>query len=66
MPIVPISLVGTFSTFPPEAIMPYGPKGKDLAVHFHPPIETEGKTEEELLNLTRAAIASKLPEEFVC
>ena len=62
-PIVPISIVGAFSTFPPEALMPYGPKGKDLAIHFHPPIDTAGKTEEELQQLTRDAIASKLPEE---
>jgi hypothetical protein len=45
---VPISIVGAFSTFPPEALMPYGPKGKDLAVHFHPPIETDGRTDEEV------------------
>jgi len=62
VPIVPISIVGAFSTFPPEALMPYGPKGRDLAVHFHPPIETAGRTDEELSELTRAAIASKLPE----
>lgn len=62
VPIVPISIVGAFSTFPPEALMPYGPKGKDLAVHFHPPIETDGRTDEELETLCRAAIASKLPE----
>ena len=61
-PIVPISIVGAFKTFPPEALMPYGPKGKDLEIHFHPPIDTTDKTEEELLELTRAAIASKLPE----
>jgi len=65
VPIVPISLVGTFSTFPPEALMPYGPKGKELAVHFHPPIYTEGRTEQELQELTRAAIASKLPAHQV-
>ena len=64
VPIVPISLVGTFSTFPPEALMPYGPKGKDLAVHFHPPIETTGELEPgELEDLTRKAIASKLPPD---
>ena len=65
VPIVPISLVGTFSTFPPEALMPYGPKGNFLEVHFHPPIQTEGRSEGELEELTRAAIASKLPAASV-
>ena len=45
--------------------MPYGPKGNDLAVHFHEPIGTEGRDEGELEDLTRAAIASKLPDDCV-
>ena len=64
-PIVPITIVGAFKTFPPEALMPYGPKGNDLEIHFHPPIQTTDKTEDELLQLTRDAIASKLPPDSI-
>ena len=61
-PIIPISLVGTFAMYPPEVMLPLRP-ARDLEIHVHPPIYPEGKTEAELAELTRHAIASKLPPE---
>eukprot|EP00316_Scyphosphaera_apsteinii_P005100 CAMPEP_0119311620 /NCGR_PEP_ID=MMETSP1333-20130426/23150_1 /TAXON_ID=418940 /ORGANISM="Scyphosphaera apsteinii, Strain RCC1455" /LENGTH=285 /DNA_ID=CAMNT_0007316047 /DNA_START=139 /DNA_END=996 /DNA_ORIENTATION=+ len=63
VPIVPLSICGTFSTYPSSAILPLLPNSKNLAVHVHPPIDSNGKTEEELEELTRSAIISKLPPE---
>ena len=61
-PIIPISLVGTFAMYPPEVMLPLRP-ARDLEIHVHPPIHPEGKTEAELEQLCREAIASKLPPE---
>jgi len=51
-------------SYPPSSLLPIVPNfsGK-LALHVHPAIETEGKTEEELQKLTQAAILSRLPAE---
>ena len=61
-PIIPITLVGTFAMYPPEAMLPLRPT-RNLEIHVHPPIDPEGKTEKELEELTRLAIQSKLPPE---
>ena len=36
VPIVPISVVGTFETYPPAAALPILPNGENLRVHIHP------------------------------
>ena len=65
VPIVPISLVGTFATYPPSAVLPLQPNGDNLHVHIHPPLQTNaGATEAELEAATRAAILSRLPPEM--
>jgi len=61
-PIIPITLVGTYAMFPPEVMLPLRPT-RNLEIHVHEPIYPEGKTEEELSELTRKAIQSKLPPE---
>ena len=59
VPIVPISLVGTFATYPPSAVLPLQPNGDNLHVHIHPPLQTNaGATEAELEAATRAAGAA--------
>jgi len=60
VPIVPISISGAYETYPSNAILPLKPNSKELKVTVHPPIAVEGKTEEELSQSTRAAIASML------
>jgi len=60
VPIVPISINGAFETYPSSAILPLLPNSENLKVVVHPPIDIEGKTEAELSELTRAAIASAL------
>ena len=42
VPIVPISLVGSYDVYPRTAILPLRPSS-DLAVYVHPPIQPEGK-----------------------
>jgi len=63
VPIVPISIVGAYATYPSNAILPLLPNSKQMELHIHPAIQSSGKTEQELEELTRAAIVSKLPPE---
>jgi len=58
VPIVPISISGAFETYPSSAILPLLPNGENLKVTVHPPISVDGKTEDEIAELTRTAIAS--------
>jgi 1-acyl-sn-glycerol-3-phosphate acyltransferase len=62
VPILPVTIVNAFQPYPPNALLPIE-QSKDLEMHFHPMIQTEGKTEDELLTLTRDAIISKLPTD---
>lgn len=63
VPIVPITITGAYETYPSSAILPLLPNGENLKVHIHPMIQTDGKTEAELEELTRNAIVSLLPPE---
>uniref|UniRef100_A0A7S2URA0 Phospholipid/glycerol acyltransferase domain-containing protein n=1 Tax=Attheya septentrionalis TaxID=420275 RepID=A0A7S2URA0_9STRA len=63
VPIVPISIMNTHAVMPSNALFPVQcGKGK-LGVHVHPAIDTVGKTEQELVELVRAALLSKLPKD---
>lgn len=64
VPIIPITIVGAYPTYPPEALLPLAPNGANIQVHVHPLISTAGRSEEELERLTREAIISKLPAEY--
>lgn len=59
VPILPVTIVNAFAPYPPNALLPIYP-AKDMEIHFHPMIDPEGKTEAELEELVRTAIASKL------
>jgi len=61
VPIVPISISNTHAVFPSNALMPIQMGAGKLHVHVHPPIDVEGKSEEELARLVREALLSKLP-----
>lgn len=63
VPIVPITIVNAHATMPANAIFPIQSGAGKLAVHVHPAISVEGKSEEELENLVRTAIMSKLPAD---
>jgi len=63
VPIVPITIVGAYETYPSAAILPLSPNGDNLKVYIHPQVEIDGKTEVELEALTRAAIVSRLPPQ---
>lgn len=60
VPIVPVSIVNAFRPYPPNALLPIT-KASDMEMHFHPMVESKGRTEEELQALVRKAIVSKLP-----
>merc|ERR1711998_137399 len=63
-PIVPVSIVNAFSSFPPNALLPIRPAA-NMEMHFHPPISSVGRTEAELEDLVRLAIGSKLPPDHL-
>uniref|UniRef100_A0A7S2UXA9 1-acyl-sn-glycerol-3-phosphate acyltransferase n=1 Tax=Fibrocapsa japonica TaxID=94617 RepID=A0A7S2UXA9_9STRA len=59
--IVPVSLGELFRYNPPSAWLPLGIP-KDAVLKIHPPIETKGKSEAEVMELVRIAINSGLPD----
>lgn len=60
--IVPVTLLGNDQVFPPDALMPVRPGRGLMQVIIHPAIDPEGKDDDELMELTRKAIASVMPE----
>jgi len=64
VPVLPVSIVNAFAPYPPNALLPIRQAG-DMEMHFHPMIESEGKTEAELEALVHAAIVSKLPPDHL-
>lgn len=61
VPIVPITIANAYATMPSNSFFPVQSGAGKLAVHVHPAIDVEGKSEEELEALVRTAILSKLP-----
>lgn len=61
VPIVPITISNAHAIMPSNALFPVQSGVDKLRVHVHPAIDVEGRTEEELSELVRAAIISKLP-----
>lgn len=61
VPVVPVTICGTHLYMPPNAALPIAmPRGVTITVHD--PIPTDGSlTEKEILEQTRAAVASALP-----
>lgn len=61
-PVIPLSIVGSGKAMPPNWMFPRYPT-HDCKVVIHEPIESEGKTEDELAQAVRAAVISGLPED---
>ena len=62
-PVVPVSICGAGKVMPSYWMFPFRPSYNVCKVVAHAPIESEGKTEEELAQAVRDAIISGLPEE---
>ncbi len=62
-PVVPLSIVSSGKVHPPNWMFPRRSSAGICKVVVHDPIESEGKTEEELAEAIREAIISGLPEE---
>lgn len=62
-PVIPISIVSAAKVMPAHWMFPYRPAAKVAKVVIHPPIESTGKTEEELAAAVRASLISGLPED---
>jgi len=62
-PVVPVSIVGASNCQPSNWMFPCRPCRNICKVVVHEPIESEGKTEEELAEAVRRAIISGLPEK---
>lgn len=62
-PVVPISIVGAAKVMPIHWMFPYRPARGVTKVIIHEPIESEGKTEEDLAETVRQSMISGLPED---
>jgi 1-acyl-sn-glycerol-3-phosphate acyltransferase len=63
VPIVPITLSHTHAIMPGNSLCPVQRGAGKLHVHVHEAIDTEGKTEEEMSALVKAAFLATLPLE---
>ena len=62
-PVIPLSIVASGKAMPPNWMFPFRPCHGTCKVVIHEPIESEGKTEDELADAVRKAIISGLPED---
>ena len=63
-PVIPLSIVGAGKMQPTHWMFPIGPASKyGVKVVVHDPVESEGRTEEELAEAVRAAMITGLPED---
>ena len=62
-PVIPMSICGASNVMPSYWMFPYRPAGGRCTVVVHEPVESKGKTEEELAKAVRESIIAGLPEE---
>ncbi len=63
-PVIPISICGAANIMPSYWMFPHRPAGVGgCTVIVHEPVESKGKTEEELATAVRESIIAGLPEE---
>ena len=62
-PVVPMSISNAADVMPSYWMFPYRPAWNVCKVVVHEPVESKGRTEEELAEAVREAIISGLPEE---
>lgn len=60
--ILPVSIGGCHRWMPPSCLLPLGFPGRSVHIQIHPPVETAGRPEDEVLNEVFAAINRGLPE----
>jgi 1-acyl-sn-glycerol-3-phosphate acyltransferase len=61
-PVIPVSIVNAEGVMPVHWMFPYRPAHNVAKVVIHEPVESKGKTEEELADEVREAMISGLPE----
>lgn len=61
VPVVPLSISHSYAVWPAYALLPAQRGRGKLHVHVHDPIESEGRTEEELAEEVRGAFLGALP-----
>ena len=61
VPIVPLSISNTHAIMPANALLPFQSGAGKLHVHIHPPIDVEGKKEDELADMVQTVLLSKMP-----
>uniref|UniRef100_A0A7S4JNW1 1-acyl-sn-glycerol-3-phosphate acyltransferase n=1 Tax=Odontella aurita TaxID=265563 RepID=A0A7S4JNW1_9STRA len=62
-PVIPLSIVASGKVMPSSWLFPCRPSRGIAKVVVHEPIESEGKTEDELATAAREAIISGLPDD---
>jgi len=62
-PVVPISIVGSGKVMPPGWMFAMKPSYKNAKVVVHEPVETEGRTEDEVAQEVRRRMIEGLPED---
>ena len=62
-PIIPLSIVNSHKVMPIGWMFSMKPSYKNAKVVVHPPIESKGKTEEELAEAVRESMISGLGED---
>ena len=62
-PVIPLSIVASAKIMPAHWMFPFRPGRSVCKVVVHDPIESVGKTEEELAEAVRESIISGLPED---
>uniref|UniRef100_A0A0G4G8W7 Phospholipid/glycerol acyltransferase domain-containing protein n=1 Tax=Chromera velia CCMP2878 TaxID=1169474 RepID=A0A0G4G8W7_9ALVE len=59
--VLPVSLCGLHSSFPPDALLPVAVP-RDARLVIHPPIETRGRSVDDVVNEAWEAVVEGLPE----
>lgn len=62
-PVIPVSIVSSSKCQPSNWMFPCRPCRNICKVVVHEPIESKGRTEEELAEAVRQAIISGIPED---
>jgi len=62
-PVIPLSIVNASKVMPPHWMFPFRSSHGIAKVVVHEPVESVGRTEEELAEEVRKAMISGLPED---
>jgi len=62
-PVIPISIIGSQKVMPTGWMFSMKPSRGTAKIVIHDPVESEGKTEDELAEAVRQIMISGLPDE---